>query len=93
MILDDFYLMINWQVLCKIKDYVCVVGIQYVLRFTNFDDSTNPIESVGVVVRHYLVLSAPLMHPLVYGVINSDLVVTVEAHNKLVRVASGTKGY
>lgn len=84
MILDYFNLMINRKVLSQIQYYVCVVGIQYVLGFVDLDNPTDPIEPVGVVVRHELVFPAPLMHPPVDGIVDSYPVLPVKAHDQLV---------
>ncbi len=84
MILDYLDLVIDWQILCKVQDYVCIVGVQNVLSLVNLDDPTNPIEPVRVILWHYLIPSAPLMHPLVHGVVYSDSVLPVETHDHFV---------
>ena len=84
MILDYLDLVIDWQILGKVQDYVCIVGVQYVLRLINLYDATNPIEPVRVILRHHLIPSAPLMHPLVHRVVYSDSVLPIEAHDHLV---------
>lgn len=84
MILDYLNLMINGQILSKVQDYVCIVGVQYVLRLVDLDDPADPIEPVSIIVRHHLILPAPLMHSLVDGVVHSNTIFPVKAHNQLV---------
>ena len=93
MILDDLYLVVNVQVLCEVKDYVCIVCVENVLSIANLDNTTNSIESISIVVWHYLVFPAPFMNSSVGCVIYSYSVFTVESNNYLISVTNSTKSY